>query len=888
MSNTGEEKEQNNEENNQIPHGIMQIEIEKGTANQSTYKENGNNSPNYEANQTGNLYMKMAFDDFLQKKNKKENKIKNKNANEQKEKAEIEVKNFFTNYIRDFRKRERNRGDHFYKEETGESSDEKFFRDHENRWIRSIKNLPRYDNLKYHNYHDLQWRKHRKRNNYKRQPILESNYYDDNHHKRHHDDHNNHNHHNYQNNYQDYRDNFDSVLNKAIEQSMLEHKLQQEGKKNYECTYPNTRRRIKGTHTGLKNIGNTCYVNSLLQSYFHIKDFRDELLKFKPTEKMWNQLKNQLITSSNLNEIVEPITTIHELQRLFSQMLLSQQKFVDPSALLNSMKVQTENEFTFNQQQDITEFNHLLWDKIESGMIAINQLRIYIENENNKNNETNIKKQSGQAKKTNNNKNDDHHNDKDKIGNEKRNGNEIKTVNKKEQESKNGLQTQIENNQNKNLQEQNQENEKMEIEFTLDLENIENENGNKNKNENNGNLKKLYYNKNELISKLFHGEILQILRTKGKMGRQITRKTYNNFGEIILNSEFGNLYSAMDNYIFDENIKIEIEEKKFSTGTIQRAFSKFPPILFLLIQRIHYDKNLKKGKKLNRPFLFEKEIYLDRYLEKNSEKAMILNNESKILKEKLKKAEKKLLRMNEFQNEKIPLLNILETTLKYVKEKYQNILKKEQNIKVKERAKEKETEKEIEIENVNINGKENMGIANDNDNIDVDDEKLKIKYEKSIKVLNDQIEIVKEKTKKLNSEIKLFKKQLFELYKDMKNIKYYLHSVLVHRGNVNSGHYFCYIYDKNNDKWNKYNDREVTPIEEKKVFLDSYGEHNNTESAYCLVYTSEDHLKSEKKNKKPSINLIPKELNEETTKQNNAFLKKLEDWNCKRTQQKRE
>eukprot|EP01155_Anaeramoeba_flamelloides_P027837 Anaeramoba_flamelloidesa828999_18.p1 GENE.a828999_18~~a828999_18.p1 ORF type:complete len:141 (-),score=46.76 a828999_18:93-479(-) len=39
--------------------------------------------------------------------------------------------------------------------------------------------------------------------------------------------------------------------------------------------------------------------------------------------------------------------------------------------------------FTFNQQQDVTEFNHLFWEKIERGMIAINQLRIFLEKEKN-------------------------------------------------------------------------------------------------------------------------------------------------------------------------------------------------------------------------------------------------------------------------------------------------------------------------------------------------------------------------------------------------------------------------------------------------------------------------------------------------------------------------
>lgn len=32
---------------------------------------------------------------------------------------------------------------------------------------------------------------------------------------------------------------------------------------------------------GLKNVGNTCYVNSLLQAYFYLDFFRDTILSFQ-------------------------------------------------------------------------------------------------------------------------------------------------------------------------------------------------------------------------------------------------------------------------------------------------------------------------------------------------------------------------------------------------------------------------------------------------------------------------------------------------------------------------------------------------------------------------------------------------------------------------------
>ncbi|KAJ1479241.1 hypothetical protein T484DRAFT_1814998, partial [Baffinella frigidus] len=41
---------------------------------------------------------------------------------------------------------------------------------------------------------------------------------------------------------------------------------------------PHLRVKREGVPVGLKNIGNTCYFNSLLQTYFAIPQFRDAIL----------------------------------------------------------------------------------------------------------------------------------------------------------------------------------------------------------------------------------------------------------------------------------------------------------------------------------------------------------------------------------------------------------------------------------------------------------------------------------------------------------------------------------------------------------------------------------------------------------------------------------
>ena len=48
-----------------------------------------------------------------------------------------------------------------------------------------------------------------------------------------------------------------------------------------------------------------------------------------------------------------------------------------------------------------------------------------------------------------------------------------------------------------------------------------------------------------------------------------------------------------------------------------------------------------------------------------------------------------------------------------------------------------------------------------------------------------------------------------------------IHSILIHEGAANSGHYYAFIF--NNNKWYKFNDIYVSEVSEEKVLRDSYG-----------------------------------------------------------------
>ena len=92
---------------------------------------------------------------------------------------------------------------------------------------------------------------------------------------------------------------------------------------------------------GLKNLGNTCYINSILQALFHSSTFRCEVLSLegKPTHPIVLQRLQQVFKSLSSNECKEKKT---ENLKLFNQ-------------------VSRPDSFVNGQQQDCCEFlNHLL------------------------------------------------------------------------------------------------------------------------------------------------------------------------------------------------------------------------------------------------------------------------------------------------------------------------------------------------------------------------------------------------------------------------------------------------------------------------------------------------------------------------------------------------
>ncbi|XP_069492513.1 ubiquitin carboxyl-terminal hydrolase 25 isoform X1 [Ambystoma mexicanum] len=118
---------------------------------------------------------------------------------------------------------------------------------------------------------------------------------------------------------------------------------------------PHDRKRQDNCPVGLKNVGNTCWFSAVIQSLFNLLEFRRLVLNFNPSASAHDLPRNQ---KEHRN-----LPFMRELRYLFSLLVGSKRKYVDPSRAVDILK----DAFKSNdsQQQDVSEFTHKLLDWLE-------------------------------------------------------------------------------------------------------------------------------------------------------------------------------------------------------------------------------------------------------------------------------------------------------------------------------------------------------------------------------------------------------------------------------------------------------------------------------------------------------------------------------------------
>ncbi|XP_054160451.1 ubiquitin carboxyl-terminal hydrolase 48-like [Oppia nitens] len=123
-------------------------------------------------------------------------------------------------------------------------------------------------------------------------------------------------------------------------------------------------KRADNSFVGLKNLGATCYVNCLLQVWFHNPIFRSLIYRWNPDHDEDEIRLNQLTASDDLpdngnDEDFEPKTCIGKLQVIFALMQFGVRNSVDPKPIIDCLELDA------NRQQDAHEFSNLFFSLVE-------------------------------------------------------------------------------------------------------------------------------------------------------------------------------------------------------------------------------------------------------------------------------------------------------------------------------------------------------------------------------------------------------------------------------------------------------------------------------------------------------------------------------------------
>ncbi|GEQ72194.1 hypothetical protein JCM33374_g5880 [Metschnikowia sp. JCM 33374] len=402
--------------------------------------------------------------------------------------------------------------------------------------------------------------------------------------------------------------------------------------------------------TGLDNIGNTCYLNSLLQYYFSIKPLREFILSFDEKNVDLSKLTSRKIGGRLVEEAEtgRSIQFIYRLQELFNEMISTDKRYISPSKELVYLSFLPLSQLvTFeDQNQDKTGSDIEMEDSVkhveeistlDSDPFADNLPEApefdpktiesdLIQMDSSSTDEPEV---SGLEIDLAHVEKDDQHQTKImKIGSDQ-------------------IESAIEIGRQQDVTEC-IENVTFQIETALEPEYLEDDG-----------------EQFDLIKQLFSGRTKQTITPLEK--DTPPRVSFERFFSLIINvgDHPRDIYDALDNY-FGENI-VNLEEGKVKMSA---TISKTPEILQFHVQRVLFDRDRLMAYKSLEVIPFGENIYLDRYLD--TEDTEVLNKRQEVFEWKTeisKLSEEKLSISRADPDTKLSVVDSLNSTLKYLKTK---------------------------------------------------------------------------------------------------------------------------------------------------------------------------------------------------------------------------
>ena len=285
----------------------------------------------------------------------------------------------------------------------------------------------------------------------------------------------------------------------------------------------------------------------------------------------------------------------------------------------------------------------------------------------------------------------------------------------------------------------------------------------------------------DLIKQLFYGKIKQTI-TPIENTEKKPRTSFERFFSLIINVSDNpkNIYDSLDNYFSEDLVKLEEGDCKKSL-----TIAELPQVLQFHVQRVMFDRERLMPYKSLQPIPFSEKIYLDRYLETDDPEILNKRNEVFMWKSEIQQLnEKKNKILQQDKESNLNVLDSLEATKKFLESK--------------------------------INPHETLSIKNS-----------------TIEVIQNEIEKLKFELQSIESRLLELHDMVSKQFSNYTKVGYSIFAIFIHRGEASYGHYWVYIKDPHRNVFRKYNDEIVTEVPLSEVFNFNEG---NTATPYYIVY----------------------------------------------------
>ncbi|ORY98657.1 hypothetical protein BCR43DRAFT_487914 [Syncephalastrum racemosum] len=293
----------------------------------------------------------------------------------------------------------------------------------------------------------------------------------------------------------------------------------------------------------------------------------------------------------------------------------------------------------------------------------------------------------------------------------------------------------------------------------------------------------------DMVRDLFYGKARQILTYEDTQTNKSVRKEQEEeFSHVIVDAVAGkDLYDGLDEYFFASSVE---NFDGGSEATREVTVKSFPPVLQIQVQRVQFDRQTANVYKSNAFVQFDKRIYLDRYCENNFDRLARRREEVAAWRREIQGRRAALANLTDNKAYPMPVPDMLEATAEILQASRKNGSPHEQEM-----------------------------------------------LDKALSLLQVEITSAKESIEDHKTQIEALKRKVHTQYDDLRDIAYHIHAVFIHQGQANYGHYWIYIYDRTGQQWWKYNDSRITKVNEDEIFRDNGG---TTANPYFLVYVREN------------------------------------------------